>query len=110
MTDAADDSRMKTVMDMMSSQHETTRQMIDLRSRHIDEKLDFLSTQFKDEIPSGHGEYHRKLIEVAARRQGRIDAAHQGGIRWAAGFALAILAAWASGAYHTIAKALGWEK
>lgn len=106
----SDDGQMRTIIHLMNSQHETTRAMIGDTREHLEAKIDFLSTQFKDEIPTGHGVYHRRLIEDAARRQARIDAAQQGGIRWAAGIALGVLAAWASGAYHGVAKVLGWER
>jgi hypothetical protein len=89
-----DDSRMRAIMGLMNAQHETTRTMIGDTRTHLDGKIDFLASQFKSEIPNGHGDYHRKLIEDAARRQARIEAAAHGGIRWAVGIGLGVLAAW----------------
>lgn len=79
-----DDSKLNYIMELMSTNHESTVSMIMGNRRHSDAKFSELIKRMDSEIPEGHGIYHRKLIEEAARRQAMQDAIKHKVLGWIA--------------------------
>lgn len=102
------DSQFGALLDLMSTHHRTMVSMLDQNREHMDQKLETLTTRFDEEIPLGHGIYHRKLIEETARRQALRDAMRNRVAAWALGTLLTIVSGywigagkWVSNTWHT---------
>lgn len=96
----SDDGRLASLMDTMNMHHHTMVALLTQNKEHFDQRVNDLASQFAKEIPEGHGIYHRKLIEEAARRQALRDAMRHKVLAWVVGAILASVSAYASGIWH----------
>lgn len=104
----ADDGRLSSLMDTMNMHHRTMVTLLTQNKDHLDQRVNDLVSRFDREIPEGHGMYHRKLIEEAAKRQAMRDAMRHKVLVWAVGAILTAVSAyftglgqWASRTWHS---------
>jgi len=92
-------------MDMMTAHHTTTIGLLNQNRAHSDQRFEDLVSRFDREIPDGHGVYHRKLIEEAARRQALRDAMRHKVMVWVLGAVLTAVSAYFADVGKVVAKA-----
>lgn len=100
----SDDGRLASLMDTMNTHHGTMVSLLNSNREHFDQRVNDLVSRFDKEVPDGHGVYHRKLIEEAARRQALQDAMRHKVLTWVLGAVLTALSAYAAGAWHQVVK------
>lgn len=89
-----DASKLDSLATMMAQHHASMQETLAVNREFFTHKTAAIIDRLDSEIPEGHGEYHRKLIASAARRQSLHDAIAHKVAGWAAVGALAALAAW----------------